>query len=153
MSWDPLEDRRADIERNRENGARLAQAFAKFESIGQGVVEFAEVVDFGLTFIEEPYITYGSQLDMDDLGELLDIPGGATPPLPLVSGYVTEWDQDERGFYVGAWVAARVYFPSQVAVEGESTMTPVPLDTLVVIDHHFTFTAIAIKDVPLDVRD
>lgn len=142
-----LENQRAEVERHRENSARLAQAFAKFESSGQGFIEFEERVDFGLTFIEEPYVTYGAQMDLDAFEELLDREADADtdlPPVPMMSGIVTAWDQDNRGFYVGAWVGARVYCPPEDAV-------PVLLEP--VVSHHYTFTAVAIKDVPVDVRD
>lgn len=135
------ERRRAEIERHRENSGRLAQAFAKFDTEGQGYVEFADRIDFGLTFVEQPYVTYGSALDLDDLADLLDLEPGATPPLPLASGFVTEWDRDERDFYIGAWIAVRVYFPMEDGVTA---------DVEVPVTHYFTFTATAIKDVPLD---
>lgn len=136
-----LEDRRADIERHRENSARQAQAFAKFESIGVGSMEYEERVDFGLTFIEEPFVAFSSALDLDDVAEVLDLNPEVQTPIPLVSGMVTEWDRDDRDFYVGAWVAVQVYFLGGEDV-GELAMT-----------HYFTFQAIAMKDVPLDVRD
>lgn len=140
---DYLEAARAEQIRHRENSARLAQAFAKFESTGQGTVEFEERVDFGLTFIEEPYITYGCQLDLDELANLLNTEESGTPVLPQATGYVTEWDIDERGFYTGAWMAATVYDPTGALSTGVE----------LVVNHHFTFSAIAIKDVPLDVTD
>ena len=139
-----LEDRRGEVARHRENSARLAQAFARFETTGQGTIEFERRVDFGLTFTEEPYITYGSQIDMDELAELLGVGINDTPQLPLASGYITDWDVDERGFYLGCWCAVSVYYPSQ---------TNVPADTKIHMQHHFTFTAIGMKDVPVDVRD
>ncbi len=138
---DYLEQRRADIARHRENRARHAQMMAKFETVGQGGKEFEDRIDFGLTFIEEPHMGYGSALDLDELADLLDLEPGADPPLPLCSGMVTEWDRDDRDFYVGAWVAVRVYFPETVAVD-ELRMS-----------HYFSFQATAIKDVPVDVRD
>lgn len=142
MTWE-MEQARAELARHRENSARLALAFAKFESTGQGTVEFEERVDFGLTFIEKPYITYACEIDLDELANQVGSTEDETPVLPLVSGYVTEWDIDDRGFYTGAWMAAVVFDPSGV----------LPTDVQIVIDHHFTFTAIAIKDVPLDVTD
>ncbi len=144
MLFDDLERRHAERDRHQENSGRLAQAFAKFHSVGQGSIEFGRRVDFDLTFIEEPYVTYGAQIDLDELGELLATPVADPPPLPSASGFVTEWDIDERGFYTGCWCAVSVYFPTTLAV---------PVDAKVDMFHHFTFTAIAIKDVPVDVRD
>lgn len=142
--FDRIETRRAEVERHRENRAREAKAFAKFESYAQGPLEFEQPIDFGLTFVDEPFITYGSQLDLDELGETLGVEPGDTPTLPLTIGYVTEWDRDERGFYLGAWTAVRVWFPTQDAV---------PTETEVHVYHHFTFAAVAIKDVPVEGRD
>ena len=142
--FEDLEYRRAEIERHRENSARLAQAFAKFQSTGQGSTEFVDVVDFGLTFIEEPFVSYGAQLDLDALSELMSVDPSVTPQMPLSTGYVTGWEQNDRGFYTGAWVAVTVHFASASGVA--STVN-------VHMQHHFTFTAIALKDVPLDVRD
>ena len=137
---DEREAQRSDLARHRENAARPAAVFTRFESTGQGTVEFAERVDFGLTFIEMPFISYGSQVEMDDLAEQLDLPIGQTPALPQSTGYVTDWDTDDRGFYTGAWVAATVYDPT-------GAITP---DIQVIIEHHFTFQAVALKDIPLD---
>ena len=144
MIFDDLERRRSEVERHKENSARLAQAFAKFETTGQGSIEFPKRVDFELTFVEEPYITYGCHIDLDDLSDLLDVDANDTPPLPSASGFVTEWDQDDRGFWTGCWVAVSVYY---------HPLTLVPVDLEVYMNHHFTFTGIAMKDVPIDVRD
>jgi hypothetical protein len=144
MFDDAQEQRTADRAAIKENTARLASAYSNYESTGQGSIEFARRTDFGLTFIERPFVSYGAVIDLDELGDLLDIAGGEDTPMPIVTGMVTEFDIDERGFYVGAWVGARVYFP---------TTDGVPVDAKVVCEHHFTFQAVAIKDVPLDVLD
>jgi hypothetical protein len=141
--FEALEGRRAEIERHAENAARLAQVFQKFETTGQGSIEFEDRVDFGLTFIEEPYMNYGAQIDVEALGDLLGLEPEVPPSLPISSGMVTAWDQDDRDFYTGAWVAVTVFFPDAA----------VPVDTAVYMNHHFTFTAIAMKDVPVDLRD
>lgn len=143
MSFE-LEERRAEIEQHAENSARLAEAFAKFDTQGQGSVEFNERVDFGLTFVEDPFVHYGAEIDLDALDDALGNEAGAMPPLPLCSGFVTKWDQDDRGFYVGCWTAVRVWFPYE---------SNVSLNIGVPVKHHFTFKAVAIKDVPLDLRD
>lgn len=137
---------RAEVERHRENKPRLANAYARFMTTGQGSIEFEKRIDFGLTFIERPYVAYGTQIDLDDLDDLLgkESEDNGVPALPMCSGLVTEWDQDERDFYVGCWVACRVWFPPD---------PPVPADIPVEVYHDFTFQAIAMKDVPLDVRN
>lgn len=143
--YDGLEQRRADIERHQENSARLAQAFARFEARGAGYVEFGDMVDFGLTFIEKPFVTIGSAIDLDALASDLNLDEeGDVPPIPLISGVVTEWERDERGFYTGAWVGAAVYFQPDVIIDE---------DVRTVIEVHYTFTAIAMKDIPIDVRN
>lgn len=144
--FEDLERRRGEVERTRENSSRLAEAFAKFETTGQGSMEFEDRIDFGLTFIEEPYMAYGAQIDIDDLSELLDVDPNDTPPLPLCSGLVTKWDQDDRDFYLGAWVAVTVYFPPTSSIV-------VPIDLQPTMQHFFSFTGTAMKDVPPDLRD
>lgn len=138
-----LERRTAEIDRHRENSARLATEYHKLESTGQGSLEYPDYLAFDITFVEEPYITYGCQIDLDELGELqLTDPTDPTitPELPQATGFVTQWDQDDRDFYTGAWVAVAVNYPSGAIWD-------------VHMMHHFTFTGIAMKDVPLDVRD
>jgi hypothetical protein len=141
-----LERRHGEQERHRENSGRLAMVYQRFETTGQGSFEFEERIDFGLTYVEEPFVAYGSYVDLDDLANLLDLDNDTAPPFPVTSGHVTNWDQDENDFYVGAWVGVRVYFPP-----GDEVL--VPIDALTVVRHHFSFQANAIKDVPLDVRD
>jgi len=141
---DDLEYRRQEADRHRENSARLAQAVAVFVSTGQGTTQYAKRINFGLTFIEKPVITYGSQVDMDDLEDLIgtDTESDADDtPLPVCTGFVTQWDRDERGFYTGCWIAARVYYPDTDYVSG---------DVMPVIEHHFMFSAVAIKDIPTE---
>jgi hypothetical protein len=143
--FEDLERRREEVERHQENSARLAEAFARMKSTGQGSIEFSERVDFGLTFIEEPYMSYGCYLDLDELDDLLDNEQGTTsPPMPLCTGFVTDWDRDDRGFYVGAWVGVRVWFPYESNVWPELELE---------IMHHYSFKAVAIKDVPMELRD
>ena len=142
--FDDLERRVAEKEAIRENSARLASAYAQYKSTGQGSIEFGKRVDFGLTFVERPFVAYGAVCDLDELGELLNLPSSESPSIPLCTGMVTEWDRDDRGFYVGAWVGCRVFF---------MPTDRVPLDAQVVVRHHFSFQAIAIKDVPIDVTD
>ncbi|NUS01908.1 MAG: hypothetical protein HOV97_05015 [Nonomuraea sp.] len=143
MATPELEIARAELERHRQNSARLAMAYANFETTGQGTLEFEQRVDFGLTFIERPFPQYCAEVDLDELGDQLGLEPGETPPLPVVSGFVTDWDTDDRGFYTGAWVAASVVDPT----------AQIPLDTSLTINHYFTFQAVAIKDIPPDVTD
>lgn len=131
--------------RNAENKARLAQVFADVTSTGQGTYVFDEVIDFGLTFIERPNISAGWYIDLDDWAEELGIREDDEEPLPLPSCslFVVRWDQDDRDFYVGAYLAVSVHFPVGM----------VPFEAMPVIEHHVTFSAIAIKDVPPGLDD
>jgi hypothetical protein len=133
---------RQELDRHKENAARLAFAYGDFVSTGQGSVENEKRIDFGLTFIEKPYVTYGAELDLEDLDDQLgkESEDNGMPALPVTQGYVTEWDRDDRDFYIGCWVAARVYFPPIPAVD---------TDVMVRVTHHFSFSAIAMKDVPV----
>lgn len=139
-----LERFRGEVERQRENSARFATAYAEYESTGQGGIEFGKRANFGLTFIEKPVVSYGAVVDLDALSDLLDVDPKDMPPLPIVTGYVTEWDRDDRGFYIGAWCAARVFFDPLDAVAA---------DVNVRCEHDFSFTAVAMKDIPLDQTD
>jgi hypothetical protein len=140
-----LENRRGELERHQENSGRIAEAFARFTSTGQGSIEFGDRVEFDVTFVEEPFMSYGAYIDLDKLDDLLgNEPGSLTPEMPITSGFVTDWDRDDRGFYVGAWVGVRVWFPY------EANTWP---DIEVEMVHHYTFKAIAIKDVPHNDRD
>ena len=117
MGDSDLETRRAADARHRENRARLANANALFESTGLGAIEFEDVHDFGLTFIERPFIAIGHGIDVDALSASLEVDEeSAELLLPHVTTYVVEWDRDERGYYVGAWCAANVTFDSQLAL-------------------------------------
>lgn len=136
---DDLDKRREDFNRNQENSSRLAHAYANFDTSGQGSMEFEDRVDFGLTFIEEPFVAYGGFCNSDALGELQGLGPGESPAFPLSSGFVTEWDQDERGFYIGCWIAASVMF---------APLDLIVADLNVTLTHYFTFSGIGIKDVP-----
>lgn len=137
-----LDDRRHLSDQVQENSARLAQAFATFDTTGQGSKEFDERCTFGVTFIEKPIVAYCSELDMDVLADMQNVEAGEMPILPITSGFVTEWDTDERGFYTGCWVAVRVYFPYEDLID---------ITMRVEFTHNFTFSAVALKDVPVDV--
>ena len=140
---DDLELRRRADARHHENRARLAHAYARFATEGVGSAQFEDVVDFGLTFIEKPFVAVGAEVDLDALAEALGLDEeDEAIPMPHVSSYVVEWDRDERGFYVGAWCAGVVTFPT-----GSAT---VPADFVLEVTHNFTFSGVALKDIPID---
>lgn len=118
-----------------ENSARLAFAFGWATSTGSGGKAFEEHVRFGLTFIEKPVFAYGYEVQAYDPDEEY---------FPTAHAFVYEWIQDARGFYVGAYVAVQVDLPSPDLLE-----VPAPAQ----VEHHFTFSALAMKDVASPDRD
>lgn len=127
-------ERESWLDQIAENSARQAFSWESYESTGLGVCEFEDAIDFGLTFIEKPFISYGYNVEnADELDEL-----------PRSTGGVYKWKQDGRGFYIGAHVFVVVdLFSDSVA--------PTPMFAEVpVVTHHFTFTAVAIKDIGAD---
>ena len=133
----------SDMERarNAENKGRRAGVYAKYDTTGQGVVEFTGRLAFGLTYIEEPFFSYGCKIDLDGVRDALSLDDDALPAaLPQCTGYVTDWDQDGRGNYTGCWVAIAVEYPAAISPAAQIAIT-----------HFFTFEAVALKDVPFDV--
>lgn len=107
-----LDKRRERANQNAENSARLAQSYATFITTGVGSYQHHKRVKFGTTFIEQPMVSYGCVVDIEALADALGYGEDSEDiPLPLCTGYVTEWDQDDRGFYIGCWIAVRVWFP------------------------------------------
>lgn len=133
MALDPLNQRIADEARHRENKGRLAHAYARFKTVGNGTFEFDARVDFGMTFVERPFIACGWQIDetADD-----------SETYPHATGFVTNWDTTEREHYVGCWVAVTVSPPYLGEVVEEFPEYRVW--------HDFTFSGIALKDIPYD---
>lgn len=139
MAYDPvlqpmdlvqaIEQHRGRVEQTRENSARYAQSYATYTTTGVGEHQFDEPNLFGCTFTDQPIVAYGFSLDGSQYVEGV--------PLPRCVGGVREWVRDARGFYVGAYV--------YLAVDTLPTDQEVPE---YVIDHDFTFTAVALKDLP-----
>lgn len=131
---DDLDRRRETAARHRENSGRLAQAYFNFTSTGQGTLEYDERVSFGgLIFTEKPYVEWSCVFDTQAVKDLV-----GRVVMPQCTGFVAEWDVREKDFYDGCWIAVRVDFP---LVEMLDYFIPV------VVDHHFTFTGNAIKDI------
>lgn len=142
-------DRRREMElRDRENSARLAQSYATFITTGVGSMQHEDRISFGTTFIERPFVSHAAVIDTEQVRDQMQRNEEQDEfPLPLVTGYVTEWDEDERGFYIGCWLAVRVFYSLEdLTVESEEL--PVYLDPKIEVEHHFTFAAIAMKDIP-----
>lgn len=144
MYHDDVAAQAAERARHRENSARLATAYTTFSTSGQGSVQFADRCDFGVTFISKPFFWYGAEIDLDELGDAQNVDGGEMPVLPHTSGYVVDWDIDDRGFYTGAWCAAKVSYAFEELVD---------ISLAINVTHVFSFQAIAMKDIPIDFRD
>lgn len=129
--------RESELRRHRENQGRLATVNARCRTVGMGTIEYGEVVDFGLTFVEQPFVSSGCEIDLDAVRDALTLGDDEYPQLPQVTTYVTEWDQDDRNFYVGAYIGVVVEYPAGVDVTTE-----------IEIFHHLSFTGVAIKDIP-----
>jgi hypothetical protein len=166
IGFQTLDDRRVELERHRENSSRTAEAEGHFRSTGLGSIEFETRIDFGVTFVTKPVVSYGSEIDVDELEDVLQpladddsiladhlFPNGpnGAPMFPLVSGFVTDWDQDHKDFYTGAWCGVRVYYPPVIQYgEGFGVLEVI---APVVVTHHFRFSAVGMKDVPTALTD
>lgn len=138
MGYSELQQKQDILSRHRENRGRMASASCEFTTTGVGVVEFEDRIDFDILFIDKPRFHYGSEVNADDLRVLADIPDTDPLPLPICSGSVTEWDQDENEHYRGAWVAVYV-----------SAATADPIEVI----HHLDFVGVGLKVIPTDPDD
>ena len=121
------------VSQHRENSARQAFAWGQFDSTGWGQLAYPDVLNFGLTFIDEPIVSYGFSVEEDE----------ALDRLPLSTGGVFKWRRDGRGYYTGA----HVYVVVDQFVQPSETPDYSQLPTLI---HSFLFTGIAIKDIGPD---
>lgn len=119
-------DRERWREQNAENSARLAFAWGVSTTTGPGAQVHDKAIKFGLTFVEKPMFSYGFIIVSSD-----DFDAGYFPDS---KGFVTDWEQDGRGLYVGAHVGVNV-----MCLAGD------------VIEHHFEFKGTALKDVAIEV--
>ena len=128
-----LQTRQALVNQTAENAGRNAVYEATCLSSGSGHFLQPDAVMFDATFVQQPQIYYGHYVDGKQFL--------TTGILPTISGGVYKWVQDVRGFFLGA----QVYY----AVLD----TGVPGASAVIVEHHFTFSGIAIKDVAPDLLD
>ena len=117
-----MEGHRAHREQIRENSSRQAWSWGSVSTHGYGAIQHATVVPFNCTFIDMPKIATGFSMDGDTLID------GA---FPTVTAGVWKWQQDYREFYVGAYV----FF----VITGDAGYDLI---------HDFTFSGIALKDLP-----
>jgi len=137
-----MERRRSQVNQIGENTPRLAQAWATFRTTGWGEKAFEDCYEFDLTFAERPYVQYG----MVVLSNGLEGGPAANDVLvdtrfPRCSGGVFQWKVNHRGFYTGAWCFVTVETASPFISAQE-------VEPNYVIQHHFQFSAIGIKDMP-----
>jgi len=110
-----------------ENSGRHAIDEITCESTGSGHFLQSAPAMFEMPFVQRPQIYYGHYVDGSQLN---------TSSLPSITGGVFKWVQDYRGFFLGAQVYYVVTGLAQIVVE-----------------HHFTFSGTAIKDVSPDLLD
>lgn len=100
-----LERHRMQIERTKENGARLAKSYLTWTTTGWGEFVNDVVMDFGLTFTEKPSFTFGFELDSDNGPDLVD------GRFPRGNAFVYDYRKvhplgdDSITYYTGAWCA------------------------------------------------
>lgn len=110
-----------------ENSARLAFAWGTSTTTGPGAEVHDKSITFQLTFVEKPMFAYGFVVvsSADDF---------AAGIFPQSAGFVTGWEQDARGLYIGAHVGVNVL-----------------AQALDVLEHHFSFIGTGMKDIAIDV--
>lgn len=134
-AWRHMDQVRASIDRTKENSARLATAHTMYSSTGWGEFIFPDQFVFGTRFVSMPFMAYG--FSMDDTG-----PDIVDTRFPRANGFVYRWQLDNKGFYVGAYLAVTVFDQSPLI------STTVGTHPNYVLDHHYSFFGIAMKMVP-----
>lgn len=142
-----------------ENSARLAMVWGSSTTTGSGSILFEDAIEFGITFIEQPMVSYGTVLLNPDA--VMDL---ANAVLPLATGMVVEWVRDANDFWVGAHVALSVQLPMPETPPDDTEMTfeayadgisaaalsYATTANAIQMEHHFTFAGTAMKDVESD---
>lgn len=132
MAFDPWQEIRRHEAAQRqagENSARMATCTGFVDSTGLGEAEYDDEIRFGVTYVEEPSVSYGHALS-DDGPELEE------GLFPRCTGGVSRWRRDTRGFYIGCWPYVVVDAPDGAPAY--------------VVNHYFTFSGIAMKILPDD---
>lgn len=137
--WLDYEKRRSTVNQIGENSARQANAFATFVTTGWGEVQFPDCYEFDLTFAERPFVSYSYSVIKNALVDEDEI---LVPTrFPRAFGGVFGWKQNTHDFYTGAWCFAVVDTQSPYILTAE-------VDPFYTIQHHYTFSAMGIKDLP-----
>lgn len=133
-----------------ENSARGAWAWGNVHTKGWGQMVLPEPIMFGVTFTEQPFVSYGFALDDDE--QLVE------DRYPRCSGGVLRWVKTTEDFYVGAYViitvatadpmlAAQAWVDASLSETGTTLPDSYKSDPSYDLTHSFTFQAMAIKDV------
>lgn len=95
QAWFSLEDRRSDVESQRENSARPALSTVTHDTTGTGHIVVEAPFRFDTSFTAEPAVVSGSYV----------VKGPGTGwQQPMVNAGVYRWQRDGRGFYTGAYL-------------------------------------------------
>jgi hypothetical protein len=142
-----LERHRERVERTRENTARLAKSYLKWQTRGWGEFLNDGVMDFGLTFTEEPSFTFGYKLNQD--GSNPDIADDRFPRgFAFVYDYriVHPLGDESVTYYTGAWCG---FVLETVGYQFSFGAFPTAGDPQYVIDWSLQFEGVALKDLPV----
>lgn len=143
----PLEAHRQRIEQQRENAARLARAYVSTETTGWGEIIKSDVLEFGCTFLTEPTFTTGTVVRGDSSGPTGQL---VTGRFPRVSTGVWRWQNDEKGYYTGAYV---FFVVETIGFQVSTGVYPTTSDPSYTLAHNMVFEAVAYKNFPLDALD
>jgi hypothetical protein len=110
-----------------ENGARWAVSSHTIETKGLTSARIADPVMFEAPFTQAPYISTGLAIRQDA--------DPASGWIPQVSAGVWQWHRNTKGHYTGAYLFVHV---------GAGAIGSV-------LQHHFTFSGLAYKDLGQDV--
>lgn len=137
-----LEQRRARLEAQKENTARLAKSYATWTTKGIGEIIVPKAFAFDVTFVEEPAFTSGMALAEDqDLVKL---------HFPRAHAGVYDWvtipsPSGEKDYYKGAFI----FFVVDTIGPGQITGTEPQYE----INHHLVWEGLALKDLPAHLLD
>lgn len=136
---DHLLERERWIAQTENNSASQAWAFGNVDSVGWGEFLLPDPIMFGVTFVHEPFVTYGHAVLDDD--RLVD------GRFPRATGGVASWITTGKDHYTGAHVYVTVATADPLlAAQAYDVAADFGEDPGYEIRHSFGFTALAIKD-------
>lgn len=130
----------------RENGARNATSYHQVQTTGSGQVAPADVLTFDVVFLTEPVFSSGASI--------ITQPSTDRFTTPVCTAQLTRWLRNERGHYLGAYVAFDVGFPQPKAepIAATDPIRGAAEDAMPVrVLHHLSFNALAYKPLGDDV--